>query len=422
MEKAILVHVTVSGKGRKEAEGSMRELSGLAVAAGAEAVEKVFQSRPKIDPRFYVGQGKAIELAALRKELGADLIIFDNNLSAGQQRNLEEKTGTKIIDRTQLIIDIFAQRARSNEGKLQVELAQLSYLLPRLKGHTTNMMQQGAGIGTRGPGEKKIEVDRRKISGRISRIKKELDSLSRRRTAQRGARRKGPVPTVSVVGYTSAGKSTIFNRLAFEKRYTSSHLFSTLDPLLRRVAFQDGLYFFLSDTVGFISKLPVELVKSFQATLDEILDADAVLIVIDAASPDAERKLESVEKVLDEIGAAKVPVLKVLNKIDLLPEEERAAFLHRNEAPEAPTVAVSALTGEGMPQLLDRLRRMIFSEHRLFYVRIPKDDQEKVRALPGRSLIMRQRENSEFLEYKVMARPELMVGFRNCIFDGDEQW
>jgi len=422
MEKAILVNVAVTGQEKEEAEGAMQELAGLAIAAGAEAVARVFNSRIKIDPRYYVGKGKATELKSLRRQLQADLIIFDNNLSPGQQRNLEEKTGAKIIDRTQLIFDIFAQRARSSEGKLQVELAQLSYLMPRLKGRTSNLTQQGAGIGTRGPGEKKLEVDRRRIAGRIVRIKKELEALSKRRSAQRDARRKSPVPTVSIVGYTSAGKSTIFNRLAEEKRYTSPELFSTLDPLLRRVNYPDGLYFFLSDTVGFIRKLPVELMSSFRATLEEILEADAILVVVDASSPGAENQLESVKSTLEEIGAARVPALKVLNKIDLLDEEDRLVLLRRNEADQSSTVAVSALTGEGLPRLLDKLRETIFGGYRLFYVRIPRSEPDVNRSLPGRSLILRQRENGQFVEFKVMAEAEMMTGFLPYIIQGGEKW
>ncbi|MBM3285348.1 MAG: GTPase HflX, partial [Candidatus Aminicenantes bacterium] len=273
-EKAILVHLTTSRKEKEAAEESMTELANLAAAAGAHVVEKIFQYRPRISPRYFIGEGKAEELGRVGEELEANLIIFDHNLTPIQQRSLEEKTQTKVIDRTQLILDIFAQRARSNEGKLQVELAQLNYLLPRLVGKGIALSRLGAGIGTRGPGEKKLEEDRRRIVDRISRIRREIRSIQERRENQRKSRRESPIPTVSLVGYTSAGKSTLFNQLCNENVPTSPTLFATLDPVLRRVEFSDGLYFFLSDTVGFVRKLPVELVSSFRATLEEIKEAD----------------------------------------------------------------------------------------------------------------------------------------------------
>ena len=411
MEKALLVNVATNRREREEAEESVRELAGLAAAAGAEVARAVFQARPGISPRYFVGEGKAAEIARLRTETGADLVIFDHNLTAGQQRNLEDKVHAKVIDRTQLILDIFAQRARTNEGKLQVELAQLNYLLPRLRGRGVGLTQQGAGIGTRGPGEKKLEEDRRRITDRITRIRREIDGLEKRRSSQRDSRRRSPVPTVSLVGYTSAGKSTLFNLLAEERRYTSPNLFSTLDPLLRRVSYADGLHFFLSDTVGFIKKLPVELVTSFRATMEEVREADAVCHVIDAASPYSRGHAEAVASILKDIGAGDVPVVRVFNKVDLLPESERETLLGRNADLNSPTAAISARTGLGVPELLEKLRRLLFRDHRLYYLQVPKDRPEITRSLPRRALILKKRENERFLEYKVMADPGVIVNF-----------
>ncbi|MBM3306495.1 MAG: GTPase HflX [Candidatus Aminicenantes bacterium] len=422
MEKAILVNVATTKEEKNAAEGSLKELSGLAAAAGAEVVGSVVQVRPRINPRSFVGAGKVDEIGRLRKELGAGLVIFDHNLNATQQRNLEDEVRAKIVDRTQLILDIFAQRARTNEGKLQVELAQLNYLLPRLRGKGLGLTQQGAGIGTRGPGEKKLEEDRRRITDRITKIKKDIAGLQKRRSSQRHSRRKSPVPTVSLVGYTSAGKSTLFNLLAEERRYTSSNLFSTLDPLLRRVSYPDGAYFFLSDTVGFIRRLPVELVTSFRATLEEVGEADCVCHIVDVASPASESQAQAVEAILADLGASGIPVVRVLNKIDLLTEEEKDMLLRRNAGPNAGSLAISARTGQGVPDLLRRLREVIFGDYKLYTIRVPRETPEITRSLPARSLILKKRENERYLEFKVMAEPAGIVNFLPYLEQGEEPW
>jgi GTP-binding protein HflX len=244
VEKAILVHLATTPREKAEAGESIEELAHLAGAAGLLVVDRVFQYRPRISPKYFIGGGKAEELARLKEERQADLIIFDHNLSPIQQRSLEDRIESRVLDRTQLILDIFARRARSNEGKLQVELARLSYLLPRLSGKGASLSRLGAGIRTRGPGEMKLEEDRRRITDRISRIKNEIRSVQKRRENQRQSRRKGPVPTVSLVGYTSSGKSTLFNALCREAVFTSPNLFATLDPVLRRVEYPDGVFFF----------------------------------------------------------------------------------------------------------------------------------------------------------------------------------
>ncbi|MBC7362813.1 MAG: GTPase HflX [Candidatus Aminicenantes bacterium] len=403
MEKAILVNLATNKKEKEEAEESMAELAGLAVSAGATVVEKIFQYRSSINPKYLIGEGKVEELASLIKQTGANLVIFDHNLSPGQQRSLEEALKVKVLDRTQLILDIFAQRAKTNEGKLQVELAQLTYLLPRLKGKGQALSRLGGGIGTRGPGEKKLEEDRRRITERITRIKKEIDDLQKRRAQQREGRRKSLIPTVSLVGYTSAGKSTLFNYLTREKRYTSPHLFATLDPMVRRVTFSDGLYFFLSDTVGFIKKLPVELVSAFRATLEEIREADCLLHVVDITSTEALEQAKAVEKILDDLEIIDLPVVKVFNKIDLLPEEEKEELLRRNKPEGYLPIYLSALTGEGVEVLKERLRRILFKNFQSFRLRIPRARAELVNSLARQAIILRKTEIAEGWEYQVMA-------------------
>jgi GTPase len=420
MEKAILIHLVTSQKERLEAEESMDELAHLAAAAGAQVVEKIFQHRPGISPRYFIGKGKAEELAQRKGELEAELIVFDHNLSPTQQRSLEDKIQTKIIDRTQLILDIFAQRAKSNEGKLQVELAQLNYLLPRLVGKGIALSQQGAGIGTRGPGEKKLEEDRRRILDRISKIRKEILGVQKRRENQRKSRKESPVPTVSLVGYTSAGKSTLFNQLSHEDMFTSPALFATLDPVLRRVYFPDGIYFFLSDTVGFIRKLPLELVTSFRATLEEIKEADCVCHVIDISSPTAEQQALAVESILSEIGVVDVPIINVFNKIDLLPSKDD--LLARNASSNDRSVYISAKTGEGLAVLQEKIRTLLFKDYRLFYLRIPKEKKDLLPSFRRWSLVLKKRENGEYSEIKLLANPKSMVNYLPYLAKGEENW
>ena len=420
MESAILVHLATNQKEKAEAEESVEELAHLAAAAGARVVEKVFQFRPRISPKYFVGEGKAEELADLQNALHADLVIFDHNLSPTQQRGLEDRIGGKVIDRTQLILDIFARRARSNEGKLQVELARLTYLLPRLRGKGASLSRLGAGIRTRGPGEMKLEEDRRRITDRISRIKEEIRSIQKRRENQRESRGKGPLPTVSLVGYTSSGKSTLFNTLSGENVYTSPALFATLDPVLRRVEYPDGLFFFLSDTVGFIRKLPVELVSSFRATLEEIREADCLGHVIDLTSPSADQRARAVENILGEIGIGDIPVIKVFNKVDLLPAKEE--LLARNESTGERTVYISAKTGEGIGSLKDKIRRLLFKDFRLFYLRIPKEQRDVIPSFERWSVVLKRRRDGDYSEFKIMAKPKFMVNYLPYLVEGEQNW
>ena len=427
MDKAILVNLATTKKEKEEAHDSMAELAGLASADGAKVVGTVFQNRPRASTRSFLGAGKVDEVKGLRKQLGASLVIFDHDLTPIQQRNLEEEIGAKVIDRTQLILEIFGQRARTNEGKLQVEMAQLSYLLPRLVGKGIAMSRlggssAGAGIRSRGPGEKKLEEERRRINDKIAKVRKDIMAIQKRRAGQRESRRKSPVPTVSLVGYTSAGKSTLFNTLTKERRYTSPNLFATLDPLLRRVSYPDGLHFFLSDTVGFIRKLPTELVTSFQATLDEVRESDAICHIIDATSPRAREQASAVDSVLARIGVRDVPVVRIFNKIDLMAETERTDLLRRNGAKDAKALYISALTGEGTGDLMERLREILFRDHRPFTFSIPADREDLARSLPQRSLVLKRRERDGALEFQVMADPAVVTSYLPYLRQGEDPW
>jgi len=347
-ERAALIGL-FSGPSRQfDPEHSLDELAGLASAAGAAVVLRVLQDRPKPDPATFLGSGKVQTLAASCDELGADVVIFDNELSAAQLRNLEQALDRKVVDRTQLILDIFARRARTREGKLQVELAQLKYLLPRLVGASAALSRLGGGIGTRGPGETKLETDRRRIRHRISVLSKEIEVVRRRRAQLRERRQKAAVPTVALVGYTNAGKTTLFNALTGDRAATSDALFVTLDPLVRKVRLPDRRELLVSDTVGFIDRLPHSLVAAFRATLEEMAAADLLIHVIDASNPERGRQMTAVRSVLADVGAEEVPAIDVFNKCDKLDVGERA----RLQALYPGAIAASALTGEGRDELV----------------------------------------------------------------------
>ncbi len=348
-ERVALVGLIAGADRRHTAEQSFDELAGLAHAAGGQVVLRMSQERPRPDPSTFLGRGKLDILAAACEEADVDAVIFDNELTPAQLREIEARVGRKVIDRTQLILDIFARRARTREGKWQVELAQLEYLLPRLVGAGAALSRLGGGIGTRGPGETKLETDRRRIRVRIQQIRKSIEQLRRRRAQLRARRHKQAVPTVALVGYTNAGKTTMFNLLTREEADAQDALFVTLDPLVRRVRLPDRRDLLISDTVGFIDRLPHTLVDAFRATLEQVAEADLVLHVIDAASIDRDRRVAAVERVLSEVEAADVPRLDVFNKCDLLgPDELRRLKL---ASPEA--LFLSAKTGAGRDELLE---------------------------------------------------------------------
>jgi len=318
-------------------------------------VLRLLQERPHPDPASFIGRGKVRELSLACAELNIDLVVCDRELTPTQVRRLEKELGTHVIDRTQLILDIFARRARTREGKAQVELAQLQYLLPRLTGHGVELSRLGGGIGTRGPGETKLETDRRRIRRRIAAISDGIEAVRARRARLRARRQKSAVPTVALVGYTNAGKTTLFNLLTDATSAVSDALFVTLDPLLRRVRLPDQRELLISDTVGFIDRLPHALVAAFRATLEEVRDADVLLHVIDASAADRERRVAAVHAVLEEIGADIVPCVEVYNKIDKVERAEQ----ERIEAAGEASVAVSARTGYGRDALLGRIMEML---------------------------------------------------------------
>lgn len=351
VERAILIAVSKPGL-LDETKESLKELSQLAETAGVEVVHSSTQTRSKPDMATYIGRGKANEIRLEAQVLSANVIIFDDELSPAQQRNLEETIGIKIIDRTALILDIFAQRARTMEGKLQVELAQLNYLLPRLTGMGTALSRLGGGIGTRGPGETKLEVDRRRIRKRISDITGELEAVKKNRELQRSTRKSAPVPVVSLCGYTNSGKSTLLNRLTDSDVLAEDKLFATLDPTTRKLELPDNKTVLLSDTVGFINKIPHHLVAAFRATLEEVIGADVLLHVVDVSHPAMDNQMNSVLHLLNELGVSGKPVITVFNKIDNLDDQTMLEGLGRKMPL---SVFISAKTGEGIEHLMNIL-------------------------------------------------------------------
>jgi GTP-binding protein HflX len=369
-ERAALVGLVAGRARRLDAERSLDELAGLAEAAGAVVVLRVLQERPRPDPSTFLGAGKIATLSASCAETDADVVIVDNELTPAQLRHIEEAVQLKIIDRTQLILDIFARRARTKEGKLQVELAQLRYLLPRLVGAGEALSRLGGGIGTRGPGETKLETDRRRIRTRIHVVSEGIEQVRQRRAQLRERRHKASVPTVALVGYTNAGKTTLFNALTNADAEASNALFVTLDPLVRQVRLPDSRELLISDTVGFIDRLPHALVAAFRATLEEVADADLVLHVIDAAATDRDRRVGAVQQVLEEVGATDVPALEVYNKCDAITADERRRLQEQDPA----SLCISALQRDGLGELIDTIASRLALDVRRVTLTFDPDD------------------------------------------------
>ena len=407
IDRAILMGLRVPRQKRWEVEESMEELSRLAESAGAEVLASLVQERSAPNPRLHFGKGKVEEVRALARALGAGLLISDDPLTPVQERNLTRALEVRVIDRTALILDIFAQRARTSEGKLQVELAQLTYLLPRLVGQWAHLERLGGGIGTRGPGETQLESDRRVVRRRIGQIHEALEDVQRHRRLLRTHRRDVGLPVVALVGYTNAGKTTLLNRIAGANAPTADQLFVTLDPATRLVSGRGCAPFVLTDTVGFIQKLPTQLVAAFKATLEELDDARLLLHVVDVSHPHAREHMSAVYRVLEELGLEDRPALAVMNKIDRLSEPNG---LLRELAAEG-GIAVSARTGEGLDTLLARIDdslRVVRSACRL---RVPYERGGVLSRVYARGRVLRREDRADgiYLEVEVPRALEGLV-------------
>jgi len=359
-----------------DADRSLDELALLTDTAGSDPVDAELVRRESPDSAYYIGSGKATELAELIAAEDIDVVVFDNELAPAQQRNLAKLFEVDVVDRAALILDIFAQHATSREGAIQVELALLRYRLPRLRGRGTQLSQQGGGIGTRGPGETKLETDRRRIQVRISKLEKDLTELGQTRATQRKSRQRSSLPRVAIVGYTNAGKSTLLNQLTEASVLTEDRLFSTLDSTVRRCVMPDGRYILISDTVGFVRRLPHQLVEAFRSTLEDTKQADLLLHLVDASDPDPEGQIAAVREVLEDIGAGSIPELLVFNKSDAVTPVAMARL--QNLHPGA--TAISARTGAGLNDLLERVADILRTRSALMHLEIPYERSDLIAA------------------------------------------
>lgn len=407
-ERVFLVGVELKNSDAAEVRESLAELGELAATAGAEIIGDGTQRMETPAPATYIGKGKAEEYATFCRQNQVDTVIFDDELSAAQSRNLEKIFEIKILDRTALILDIFARRARTREGKLQIELAKLQHLLPRLTRFWGHLSRQSGGIGMRGgEGESQLEADRRKVSERIDRIERDLDSVRRQRETQRAGRQRSLWPLASIVGYTNAGKSTLLNHLTGADVLAVDQLFATLDPTTRRLRLPTNQNVLLTDTVGFIKKLPHGLVEAFKATLEEVVQADLLLHVVDVSHPLAEEQILAVNTVLTEIGAEGKPTLMVFNKVDRLPDGVPAGL--KEHFPGA--VAISARTGDGIPQLLAEIGTQLRPIREFLDLRVPQEQAAVIARIHAVGQVVESRYGSKNARFKVRIPPHLREEF-----------
>ena len=419
-ERAVLVGMEYNGMLNTlgwTIEDSVEELKQLADTAGAQVVAKFMQKRPKPDPAFFIGKGKVQELALFVQQENIDLCIFDDELSPAQQRNIEQAMGIRVLDRTALILDIFAQRARTNEGKLQVELAQLQYNLPRIMGKGLSLSRLGGGIGTRGPGETKLEVDRRRIRDRIAYIKECIGKVKSVRTLHRAGRNKASVPTVSLVGYTNAGKSTLLNTLTNSNIYAKDQLFATLDPTTRQLDLPNKQQAILTDTVGFIQRLPHQLVAAFQSTLEEVVEADVLLHVIDVSHELYKEQSNAVYHVLDQIGAKDKTIITVYNKIDKLPAD---SALPIRLAQEENSICISAKANINLDKLLELIAENLKLKAVEEYFLIPYSDSAAAARLHNVGTVLEQEYLAEGTKLKVRLAADQLGEFEKYLSKGEE--
>ncbi|TRY26791.1 GTPase HflX [Brevibacillus sp. LEMMJ03] len=397
VETAILVGCFLDNRDAERARLSMEELHELARTAGVEVLDVVTQNRERIDPAWYLGSGKIQEIAHRARELDVDLVIFNDELSPSQTRNLDTAFDCKVIDRTQLILDIFAGRAQSREGKIQVELAQYNYLLPRLAGQGRQLSRLGGGIGTRGPGETKLESDRRHIRRRISELKQQLADIVRTRQLHRERRKKNSVYQIALVGYTNAGKSTLLNRLTSADTLQEDKLFATLDPTTRQLSLPSGMDVLLTDTVGFIQDLPTTLVAAFRSTLEGVQEADLILHVVDSHHPDLEIHMEVVERILRELKADDIPQLVVFNKADLIRE---GTYL----PPVDDAILISALRDDDLKRLLERIESYVYASFDRITLKVPVERGDIVSLLHREGVEMEQAFDEADAAYLITVR------------------
>lgn len=389
-------------------EESLGELARLSETAGLEIAAKVLQAIKRINPATYIGSGKVEDVRRLIEATGANVAIFDDELSPAQQRNLEKTLGVKVIDRTQLILAIFAQRAKSQAGKLQVERAQLEYLLPRLTRQWAHLSRLGGGVGTRGPGETQLEVDRRRVRERLATLRRRIDEVSRTRGLHRESRAQVPYPIVALVGYTNSGKSTLMNRLTDAGVLVEDKLFATLDPTVRRLKLPDGGQALLVDTVGFIHKLPHGFVDAFKSTLDEVRSADLLLHVVDATSPHAPEQIAVVESVLAELGVGEAPTVLLLNKVDRLPAD---AVVPARDG----SCAISARTGQGVPALLGQIARVLSQSQEKMRVSLPAGRGDLLAQLHERGRVLQTEYVDGRVEVLAFVPPKLAGQIRKAL-------